>query len=108
MACKSSTNSKGSVKFNGDEKENSDDIPLAKIVDVKPMVTDNSGTAGNEPSNLDVKKNKDESVAPKIPPPLPPSLSQEGQKLVEQLKACAKSCIKGKFFTPEVNEILLG
>ena len=109
LACKSTTNSKtSSIKSNGDSKEINDDIPLAKIVVNTKPITGNSATSESEATTDQDKKTKIESLAPpKLPTPLPPSLSEEGKKLVDQLKACAESCIKGKFFTPEVNKILL-
>ena len=77
------------------------------VVDAKPITgTTTTGVNEGTPTNQD-KKNKNESLTPKIPPPLPSNLSQKGKNLVDQLKTCAESCIKGKFFTPEVNKILL-
>eukprot|EP00111_Clytia_hemisphaerica_P000279 TCONS_00000713-protein len=97
LASKSSSSSSSK-----DEDENNDNVPLSKILDKQKSSTSESGEGNSKPV-----PNKDVPQPPKVPPPLPTNLSEEDRKLIEELKKLAEACIKGKFFTPEINQVLL-
>lgn len=110
-----------------------DDVPLSKIISSQQSVTtpksepetqqkavtQSSVSAFNMPNStpgtttsiiIKTTPASTEGGKPavvKVESPLPPGLAEDIMKDIVQLKVFAESCVKGKFFTPEVNSVLL-